>query len=236
METEDAVRQWLAGRGRNTARAYRRAAMQFAGRLGGDLATATPGKALDWSLALTAAGKAPATVAAMVAAGWSLYEHLRTTGVYGHDNPFTPVFVRRPAVRRARAVTPAAVKRLLGAVGGGVLGARDRALVLCLMGQTTRAVAAYTVADAERRDPDVRAAVREYLRRAGRATAAGGEYVFVPLRPRAAGHLHDGDVDPGRHLSPAQVAAVVRKLAGRAGVRVGARSLRGAARAVSENG
>ena len=110
-------------------------------------------------------------------------------------------------------------------------------LVLCLMGQaTTRAVAAYTVADAERREPAVRAAVREYLRRAGRATAVGEEYVFVPLRPRAAGHLHDGDVDPGRHLSPAQVAAVVRKLAGRAGVRVGARSLRGAARAVSENG
>ena len=145
METEDAVRQWLAGRGRNTARAYRRAAMQFAGRVGGDLATATPGKALDWSLALTAAGKAPATVAAMVAAGWSLYEHLRTTGVYGHENPFTPVFVRRPAVRRARAVTPTVLKRLLGAVGGGVLGARDRALVLCLMGQaTTRAAVSYT--------------------------------------------------------------------------------------------
>lgn len=236
METEDAVRQWLAGRSANTARAYRRAAMQFAGRLGGDLTAATPGMALDWALALTTAGKAPATVAAMMAAGWSLYEHLRATGVYGHENPFTPVFVRRPAVRRTRAVTPATMRRLLSAVGGGVLGARDRALVLCLMGQTTTAVAAYTVADAERREPAVRAAVREYLRRAGRATAAGGEYVFAPLRPRAAVHLHDGDVDPGRHLSPAQVAAVVRKLAGRAGVRVGARSLRGAVRMVSENG
>jgi len=237
METENAVRQWLAGRSANTARAYRRAAMQFAGRLDGDLTAATPGNALDWALALTEAGKAPATVAAMVAAGWSLYEHLRMTGVYGHENPFTPVFVRRPAVRRARTVTPAMVKRLLGAVGGGVLGARDRALVLCLMGQTTTAaVAAYTVADADRREPAVRAAVHEYLRRAGRATAASGEYVFAPLRPRAAVHLHDGDADPDRHLSPAQVAAVVRKLAGRAGVRVGARSLRGAARIVSENG
>lgn len=223
------IEGWLAGRGENTARAYRRAGLQFAGRLNGDLAAATPGSALDWALALSADGKAPATVAAMMAAGWSLYEYLREAGVYGRENPFTPVFVRRPTVRRTRVTTPAqTMQRLLAAVGGGVLGARDRALLLVVaVGETTAKAAAYTVGDAERADPQVRVAVREYLSRAGREKAAGGEYVFEPLRPAAARHLHDGDVDPSRHLSPPQVAAVVRKLAGRAGVSLGARSLRG---------
>lgn len=222
------IAAWLDTLPAATSRLYGRAVRRFLAWAGGGdglLLNVTPGRALDWTLAMQRAGLAPATIRAMLAALRSLYGALQANGAWAGENPFAPQVVRRPAMTPQR--LPAATgRRLLEATRGGLQGVRDRAVLTCLMDAPTRRVATYLVRDVARLRPSAAAAVRAYLAAAGRAGAGEDEYVFTPLRARAAAHLHNGPLSPARHLSTARVAAVARVTARRAGMTLGARSLR----------
>jgi integrase len=147
MEGWEAAREeWLTGKGRNTAKAYRIAWRGFLAWAGVPPWEVTRELAVSWVEHLAAAGLAARSINLKVSALASFYDFVRGAPLEGHGrgavlwpvergNPF--VGLARPPrspYRRVKRLSPGEVRAVLAAINTGCLtGSRDYALLLTLL-------------------------------------------------------------------------------------------------------
>jgi integrase len=209
---EAARKDWLAGKGRNTAKAYRYAWRGFFAWAGVRPWEVTGELAVSWVEHLAAAGLAARSINLKVSALASFYDFVRGAVLWPVErgNPF--VGVARPPrfpYRSVRPLSPGEVRAVLAAINTACLtGARDYALLLTplVTGRRISEVLGMRWGDLEPmgeggyvftyrgRDGRLRGttlpgrcyrAICAYLEKDGRPPErmGAGDYVFVPLRP-----------------------------------------------------
>jgi integrase len=207
-----ARQEWLSGKGRNTAKAYRYAWRGFFAWAGVLPWEVTRELAVSWVEHLAAAGLAAPSISLKVSALASFYDFVMGAVLWPVErgNPF--VGLARPPrspYRGVRPLSPGEVRAVLAAINTGCLtGARDYALLLTplLTGRRVSEVLGMRWGDLEPmgeggyvftyRDRGGRLrgttlptrcyqAICAYLEKDGRPPErmGAGDYVFVPLRP-----------------------------------------------------